>query len=185
MFNFEDVKRLVDCACRALKAENRYLEGCFKERGWLVTENGAGICDNPNERYYQFVIWRELMNSFSWRSRTERDGYDLAFYEGAKSEPIAYAEIKCWWSWNGKSEVRGIRRDLTGKLGIAEHPGVMLILTCHLAEDAKENFDWLAEKLDVDRSAMVTKSFPVSSGPGDEDDWEFAVVGIPVKPAAS
>jgi hypothetical protein len=185
MFNVEDVKRLVDCASRALKAENRYLEGCFKARGWLDSEAGPGICENVNERYHQYVIWRELIRSFPWRARTERGRYDLAFYDGAESEPIAYAEIKGWWSDSGEPELPGIMQDMKGKLGIAPVPGVMLILTRHLAEDAEENFRWLAGKLGVDRGVLVTKSFPVSPGPGDEGDWEFAVIGIPVTPAAS
>jgi hypothetical protein len=63
MFGNEDVKLLVESARRALESENRYLESCFKTRHWS-TENGPGICDNLNERYFQFVIWRELILSF-------------------------------------------------------------------------------------------------------------------------
>jgi hypothetical protein len=113
MFANEDVKRLVECASRALENENRYLESCFKERHWRTTENGPGICDNLNERYYQFVIWRELMKSFPWRPKTERKDYDIAFYDDAKSKLVACAEIKGWWSWSGRQagDCAGSRSD--------------------------------------------------------------------------
>jgi hypothetical protein len=182
MFGNEDVKRLVECASRALENENRYLEGCFKACHWSSCENGPGICDNLNERYYQFVIWRELMLKFPWRSRTERQGYDIAFYD-PKGELAACAEIKGWWSDSGETELPGIKRDLKGKLEIAPVPGVMVILTCHLAEDAEENLCWLADELKMSRSELVTASFPVSAGSGDDGDWEFATIGLLVTPS--
>lgn len=183
-FGSEDVRLLVECARRALKSENRYIESCFNARHWKNTENGPGICDNLNERYYQFIIWRELMRSFRWRPMTERQDYDLAFYDDAKGTFVGCAEVKGWWSESGETEIRGIKRDLRGKLGIAPAPGVMLILTCHENEDAKENLDWLADKLGVRRSDMVTRSFPVSPGLGDKSAWEFAVIGFLVTPSA-
>lgn len=184
MFGNEEVKRLVECAWRALRRENDYIEDCFKKCDWRKTENGPGICDNLNERYYQFVIWRELMSSFPWRPRTEKLDYDLAFYDDAKNEFVGCAEVKGWWSESGELELQGIRRDLRGKLGIAPKPGVMLILTCHETEDSEGNLDWLADKLGVRRSDMVTRSFPVSPGLGDESAWEFAVIGFLVTPSA-
>ena len=33
----------------------------------------SGLRRNTNERYYQFVIWSELMCSFPWLAETERD----------------------------------------------------------------------------------------------------------------
>jgi hypothetical protein len=69
-------------------------------------------------------------------------------------------------------------------LGIAPVPGVMVILTCHGTEDAEDNFCWLADKLGIRRMDMVTASFPVSPGPDDESDWEFAVIGFLVMPSA-
>jgi len=124
------------------------------------------------------------MKSFPWRPKTERQDYDIVFYDDAKSNrPIACAEIKGWWSWSGIAELRGIKRNLKGKLGIAPVPGVMLILTCQLTEDAEENFSWLAGQLGVNRSDMATGSFSVSPGSGDGGDWEFATVGFLVTPS--
>jgi hypothetical protein len=96
VFGNEDVKQLVECARRALEIEDRYIANCFKARRWKGSEHG--ICDNVNERYYQFIIWRELMSSFSWRSKTEYELYDLAFFDNETDTLIAVAEMKGWWS---------------------------------------------------------------------------------------
>ena len=101
-----ELKQLVACARQALERENRYLLNCFTERQWKPGENGPGICDNLNERYYQFIIWRESMRSFPLRSRTERQDYDLAFYDET-GELAAVAEIKGWWSDSGETELPG------------------------------------------------------------------------------
>jgi hypothetical protein len=185
MFGNDDMKLLVEAASRALESENRYIESCFKTRHWKCGENGPGICDNLNERYYQFIIWRGLMSSsFPWHARTERQDYDLAFYDDAKDDLVGCAEVKGWWSESGETEVQGIKRDLKGKLGIAAVPGVMLILTSHPPNIAEENFCWLASRLGVDRNDMVIDQFPVSPGQGDESAWEFAVIGLLVTPPA-
>lgn len=182
MFGKGDVKQVVDCAVRALESEERHLVSCFEARHWDSGDNGPGICCNLNERYYQFIIWRELMKSFPLRSKTERGDYDLAFYDDA-NKLQAYAEIKGRWSDSGKPELPGIKRDLKGKLGIASVPGVMLILTSHERAIAKGNFDWLADQLQVNRNDMVIRSFPVSPGQSNDDDWEFAVIGFLVTPS--
>lgn len=185
MFGNEDVKRLVECARQALEAEDRYLVNCFKARHWRPWRGRPdGIRDSTNERYYQFVIWRELMSSFPWRPRTEIQGYDLAFYDDQTGKPVAYAEIKGWWSFFGKRELPGINRDLTEKLRVLGIPGVMLILTSHPTEVAEENFCWLADELGVSRGDMVIRSFPTSPWPGEEGDTEFAVIGFLANPRA-
>ena len=175
MFGNEDLKRLVECAGRALECEHRYLVHCASERHWRGRP--IGICDNTNERYYQFVVWRALMASFPWRPRTERRGYDLAFYNDETNELVAFAEIKGWWGVSGEQELPGIRRDLE-KLGILRIPGVMLILTCHPKNQAEDNFRWLAEKLGVSRDDIVTHSFDTPSWPDDDHPTEFAVIGF-------
>jgi len=174
MFGNEDLNRLVECAGRALESEDRYLVHCASERHWRG--GPIGISDNINERYYQFVVWRALMASFPWRPRTERQRYDLAFYNDVTNEPVAFAQIKRWWSVFGEAELRGIRRDLE-KLGTRRIPGVMLILTWHSKAKAEDNFRWLAEKLGVSRDDIVTYSFDTLS-PDDDHPTEFAVIGF-------
>lgn len=130
MFGNAEMKQLVEFAKSALDEENHYIEKCFKDRSWKICENGPGICDNLNERYYQFIIWLGLMASpFPWQPRTERLDYGLAFYDGETGKLEAVAEIKGWWSDSGERELPGIKRDLKGKLELAPVPGVMLILT--------------------------------------------------------
>jgi hypothetical protein len=173
MFGRDDVKLLVECAIRALEVEDRHLLSCFKERNWRRGEDGIGIFDNINERYYQFIIWRELMSSFPWRTKTERKGFDFSFYDDSTDKLEAVAEIKGWWSFKGEQELPGIKSDLE-KLRLLVCPGVMLILTSHPSELAKENLHNLAGDLGVSEGDMETRSFH----PNNEKGWEFAVIGF-------
>jgi hypothetical protein len=177
MFGPEDAKTLVECAAHALEAEDRYLLECATTRRWRDRDRPAGICDNINERYYQFVIWRALMRSFPWRPRTEDQRYDLAFYDDEANQLVAVAEIKGWWSSSGRGEIAGIRRDMEHKLGILKIPAVMLILTSQRKADADGNLQWLATQLGVPAASMISRSFDTRPWPGDNKPTEFAVIG--------
>jgi hypothetical protein len=132
MFGNEDVKQLVEFARSALDEENHHIDKCFKERRWKIRENGPGICDNLNERYYQFIIWRGLMASpFPWRPRTERKDYDLALYddETGKLEGVARAagdqagsqrQVRtCFGSWSDAYSHQSAYRRRAGELPLA------------------------------------------------------------------
>jgi hypothetical protein len=179
MFGNKDVKRLVKCAKQALESEDRYIANCFRARRWKGGERG--ICTCWNERYYQFLIWRELMYSFRWRPKPEWNLYDLAFFDNETDAdvPVAVAEIKGWGSYTGLPELDGIRSDIRA-LSLLQIPGVMLVLTAQLVREAEDNFGWLADQLSVSRNNMETASFTIST---DADgDWEFAVIGFMATP---
>ncbi len=173
MFGEDDLKRLIECAKRALEREDRHLLGCFKERRWKGS--GYGICANWNERYYQFLIWSELMRSFRWRPVLEWELHDFAFFDNETDTLAAVAEIKLWASTSGYSEIESIRGDING-FATRNVPGVMLVFTAQLVSEAKDNFDFLAEQLAISRSRMEIDSFPISTT--EEGDWEFALVGM-------
>ena len=85
---------------------------------------------------------------FPWLAETERDLSDFVFYDEA-DKPIAYAEIKGWWSTKGEDEIPGIRHDMNVKLGGRLGGGVMLILGSHGTVNAEDCFRFLADKLAV------------------------------------
>lgn len=178
MFGPEDAVCLVECAAQALEKEDRYLVECAATRQWLCRDRPAGICDNINERYYQFLIWRALMGSFRWRPRTEDQRYDLAFYDDEANRLVAVAEIKGWWSSSGGVELAGIRKDMESKLGIMKIPAMMLILTSQRKKDRDSNLKWLAAELGVRVTSMVIRSFDTNPWPGDRHATEFAVIGF-------
>jgi hypothetical protein len=121
-----------------LEIENRHLASCCKEHHWKGHE--PSICARWDERYYQFAIWRELMSCFRWRPELEWGHHDLAFFDNeADSIPEAIAEIRLWGSENGLAELPSMRTDMD-KFKTRTMPGVMLILTAHLAKDAQGNF---------------------------------------------
>ncbi len=183
MFGKDELKLLVSCAKSALKEEEKYIVGCVAKEHWKF-KDATGICVNLNERYFQFMIWRKLMDGFPFRPETERDRADLAFYDDGTGELVGYAEIKGWWSDEGESELPEIRLDMA-KLRILRPrvPGVMLILTTHPRELAKKNFDALARELGVDRTAMEIDFFDNTAEEGDL--YDFAVIGFIANPGAS
>jgi len=177
VFGDQDVQELVECAGRALKSEERYLTACALAHGWL---NGrVGIRANGDEHYLQSVIWHGLMSSFRWRPETECERRcDFAFYDGGSDKPVAVAELKGWWTPEGKKEIPEIRKDLS-KLAEKNVPGVMLIVTQHAkGEQAKENLHVLANELGVDQARFVTYAFDTYPFPGDDHPQEFAVIGF-------
>jgi len=177
MFGSKDVQGLVDCAGRALEEEDRYLTKIADRRHWL--SGRVGIRVNDNERYYQFLIWRALMDSFSLRPKVEREGrHDFVFYEGEAKRLVAVAELKGWWSDSGEAELPGIRSDMES-LGILEVPGVMLIVTHHAKESAEENLKWLAGELRVSLADLKTYAFDAASlSREDLRPHEFVVIGF-------
>lgn len=150
MFGRDDMKLLVKCASRALETENRYLADCFKARGWKGHEHG--ICENQSERYYQFLIWSELMSAFPWRPKTEYDKWDLVFFDNETDKPAAYAEIKLHFNFEGILHAMD-------RLAEMRKPGVMLILTCWQTRDAKKNLGLFTRRLGVSRAIWRSLRF--------------------------
>jgi len=163
-FGATDLKLLVEVAGEALKTEDSYLLDCTTAPRWQDTP--LGIRENPNERYYQFVIWRQLRRSFPWQSETERYGHDFAFFIAGTEKPVAFAEIKLWWTDLGKSELRGIRRDIE-KLELRSVPAVMLIITWNYKNESERNLKVLANHLNLSRDDLVTHSFDTVPWPGE------------------
>src|SRR5579871_6428610 len=126
VFDNDDLKQFVESAGKALQAEDRYLLDCAAAQRWRIK---TGILENRNERYLQFIIWRELRRSFRWRPEIERRNFDLALCDDHTDKVAAFVEIKCWWSDAGDLEIAGIRRDIEEKLGVLGIPAVMLIIT--------------------------------------------------------
>ena len=178
MFGKRDLTALIERAKRALKAEEDRLTKCITTNQWKFPGR-TGLCCNLDERFLQFLIWRELMSSFRWRPQTEsQDRSDLAFYDNVTDKVVARAEIEGWWSDDGLSEIPGIRMDMA-KLRIKSPgiPGVMLILTTYLKSDGG-GFDTLAEKLGIALEDMEICSFDNSDSTPGSEPWEFSVVGF-------
>ncbi len=114
------------------------------------------------------------MSSFRFRTRTEYELYDFAFFD-SNDALVALAEIKGWWSNSGEPELPGIHKNLEG-LKRLQIPSVMLILTSHLTDEAKENYVWLADRLSIPLANIMTRAFPVCSD--EAGDWQFAVIGF-------
>jgi hypothetical protein len=169
------LRSVVKSAAHALEAEDRHLAHCCKLRRWKLSEHG--ICTFWNERYYQYLIWSELMSSCRWRPVLEWNFFDLAFFdnEADTKTPAAVAEMKLWGSFGGSEELPRIRADIN-QLKVSTYPGMMLIFTAHLIDDAESNFCWLAKQLAIDQNELETASFPILTNYAGK--WEFAVIGF-------
>jgi len=185
-FDKNDLSELVECAKRALEREEQYLAECIKSNRWDFGPTGGLMC-NPNEHYFQFLIWRELMKSFRFRPITEHHKRsDLAFRDKSNNGLVAVAEIKGWWADEKKdqAEVRAIRRDIN-KMQF-ETPSsvkmVMLVLTTYIKEDRKDWFTDLARRLKIPREEIEVRTFD-NTEEGDDERWEFAIGGFFVPPA--
>jgi hypothetical protein len=196
VFEPDDLKALVECAGKALEAEDRYLAETAASRGWVVEKRPRGIRANTNERHYQFVIWRELSASFRWRTETEREvsgsrgAFDLVFFNGGSDQVVGVAEIKVVWGQDCKyneGDIQSIRGDIK-KLAGAGFPGVMLILTGQYCSNRERYLSGLAENLRVEQPEITCRTFDVEPWPGPrtgDKPTEFLVIGFIVKPASA
>ena len=191
MFGSEELNRLVECAARALQCEDAHIQECERRNKWPPGRFGfSGLRRlSGAERYYQAIIWRELISSFpllavmEWRATDKyiKQGClrapgpcDLAFVDTA-GEPVALVEIKTWFGPSGKSELKAIEYDMANKLENLAIPSAELVLTCHGSDNAEDNFQFFACEMQIPRSSLVIKSFLTSPG------CEFAVFGFMVK----
>ena len=174
MFGTQDLKKLVECAGLALMKEDQYLRDCAQRRPW--PGHDVGIRENPNERYYQFIIWRELRSVGPWRCETERHTYDLVLYDDTDKR-VAFAEIKRWWSDSGDPELPGIRNDMA-KLALLSVPGVMLIVTWGYKKERETNLNVLAKELGIERARLETYAFDTVPWQGDDTPTELLIVGF-------
>lgn len=125
------------------------------------------------------MIWRELRRWCRWRCETERQGYDLAFYDDEINELVAYAEIKRWWSDSGNQELPQIQRDIHDKLAHLSIPGIMLVLTWNYKAEAEQNLDILADVLKLPRNEFVSQAFDTVPWPASPNDpTEIMVIGF-------
>lgn len=126
----------------------------------------------PNERYYQFLIWRAILHK--WHAEVEKERWDLTVVaDGARH----VFEMKRWFSEAGFREIPGIRRDIA-KLGLLPH-GYMLIFSANPPKDTDTQLKWLEDKLQgIEKASLVDYRLPTFNGLGNA--IEFWVAGWPV-----
>jgi hypothetical protein len=177
MFSKDDLQELVNIAGYALETEDRFIAGCVATHPELYQGTDfAGILRFNNERYYQFLIARNLMSEFPYRVELERDTYDIVLYAssdaGAK-DFAAVGEIKRWMSTTGEPEIPAIRRDIE-KLKPCRCPTFLLIITSSQPGKTQENIEFLAEKLAIEPSCQ-TEPYVFRTSRGRNDFAEASV----------
>ena len=177
----DSLKGIVDIATLALRDEDEYLLGAVERNSQAYGQESGGLLRINNERYYQFVVARELISKYEFPIDIEKDTYDLVVYEGKKYKTVV--EMKRWMSSTGRTEVAGIKNDINEKLLLANSlSSLMLIYSANPPNVCIEsNVRWLADKLGVDYNLekWYWASFDTKNIEGN--DVVFWVAGFEVK----
>lgn len=134
--SYDFCDELVFRAGLGLEAEDRVIIGAGKVRG----EHG-GLLRIPNERYYQFAVWRSVLSK--WPSVMEQGSYDL-IVDNRSNPPVAIIEMKKWLSSDGEVEIAGIKRDVDKlKKCEAQQRGLMIFSV----NPTDENFSYFENRV--------------------------------------
>ena len=161
-------QELVQTAGSALEIEDRYILGCLAARGG----NGGGLLANQNERYYQFMIWRQLMSR--WDVKTELQTHDLVISYGNGKHAVI--EIKRWFSASGDRELPGIRRDITKMVDNKQcSQAFMMIISVNPLECTSGNLAFLQTEIPrLSGDDATLYKFPTRNGNESVEFWVAA-----------
>ena len=184
----EKLIKLIQLAGIALEREDRFLLRAIAKNQEGYRGAKGGILRFKNERYYQFIIRRELILSYSYPADIEIDTYDLVIKDPNNDKQcLVIAEMKKWMSETGKSEIDGIRKDIE-KLSTAEADHrLMIIFSANPDDDnTKGNIEYLERELRAD--SKVVKALEISEpyvfqtiNPDNGKNEKFWILGIEVR----
>jgi len=182
MFKREDLHRLVvEIAGPALEREDEQVRRALESNSLYPREGYMGLYWNDNERDYQFLIWKALVNSnFPFRVELEKDKRDFTLFDPTGGAVIG--ELKRWYTSGGQGQnLDGIKNDIRERLK-EFCPGFMLITTVHDAGQAKANFDFLAKELGdlgMKREDFEIYTFPtIRFQANNRKTFQFALIGF-------
>lgn len=175
-----DLKKIVALSAEALKIEDTFLLEAKAKQSPLYARDKGGVLAIRNERYYQFIVARYLMEKMTSRIGLEVDRHDIVVYPGASGEYDIAVEMKRWMSHGGVTEIRGIRRDIEDKLARSRAPRrLMLLFSANAIGETKRNLKFLADQLDrQDVDLWETSTFQTIDD--RENDVEFWLAGFQV-----
>lgn len=141
--NFESI---LGHAVRCLEQEDKYL----RSKNILGNqEKSPGILRMMNERYYQFLIWREMIKynfvQLEWKS------HDLAIFDSHESKPGTIIEMKHWFSESGLREIPGIRTDLSKLEKCGASAAGLMVFSANPLEETVRSVEFLEKAVFIDR----------------------------------
>ena len=179
-----EIKAIVEIASNALKEEDSYLSNSVKGNSIYANDQTKGILRFNNERFYQYIIAREMLKVYPGYIDLEKDTHDLVIYGSESNKYKIVVEMKRWMSSGGASELPGIKSDVSEKLSVSNSDkSLMLVFSSNPDKDklTEENIKFLTNEI---RSVGKVYSshfekFPVSYK--SEIDNVFWVAGFEIK----
>ncbi|MEO8657940.1 MAG: hypothetical protein ABI693_05695 [Bryobacteraceae bacterium] len=186
-FTPQHLQRLVDLGGAALQVEDGLIRTSVLAREILRVPFGGlkprfGIRRVENERSYQYLIWRALLNDFEFLVDIEREGnHDFVIWDCANHprKIVAVGEMKRWVSVDGCEELPRIELDIR-KLKLAEREGVrgfILLATAFRVGSLAEQEGFLYDKLKISAKCLRHYKFE-SLYEGASDRIEFGLLGF-------
>ncbi len=120
--------RIVETAAEELEKEDEALREAVESNLLMGGPDRSGILRFNNEHYYKFVVARGLLRSMPYRVEAERGYHDLVLTVPQRDERVAVIEMKRWMSKEGREELSGIRKDIEGKLAMANAAHRLMII---------------------------------------------------------
>ena len=165
-----DVINIGGCA---LEAEDRELRGIYRTKG-----QHGGLLRTDFERYYQFVVWKSLLEKYDAQIEYRHEGslVDLVINQ---NEMLHIFEMKKW-------QEEGIRKIIPDipRIQKFQGGGYLLIFSANPEEFTAENLRWFEEQLrEIEPPACIHSfetKFPIHIG----KPYEFWFAGWKVRPRA-
>jgi len=171
------LNKLTIRAGAALEAEDRLIMGSGHVRGEV-----GGLLRLPNERYYQFILWRAVLSS--WAAKVEEERHDLVIFDPEETAKyLVIVEMKKWMSEDGEREIPWIVEDIR-RLSSCESPNSALIIFSENPKgDMETNLAWLEERIfpNAPPPKHETYCFPTFSPYNPRDAWEFWIAAWPIR----
>lgn len=188
-FTKDHLDKLVQLGGAGLREEDAFIRAAVLRRSELQEGFGAhkarfGIRRPDNERFFQYLVWRGLLESFDFCVEVERgNNYDFVVWHSGQPPIIAVGEMKQWVSPTGLPEIPGIKRDIK-KVKASGYPGFILLTTVSERGNLDQQLrTGLCPQLRIDPDRIARYTFETLFE-GSTDEREFALLGFMAEDSA-
>jgi hypothetical protein len=152
------LQKLTAIACDTLRDEDNLLRGSACNNASYINDK-RGILLFNYERYFQCLIARNFLASFSHKINLEWNYHDLVLTSPTENESIII-EMKRWMSGNGKPELPKMRYDIH-KLRTSKLIGkkILMVFSVNPLKSTESNLKSLLDELNVDIQNCAHQGF--------------------------
>ena len=169
-------ENITNVACEALEEENREIYGIIFKNDQAYKGCHKGILHFNNERFYQYLIAKNIAKHLGGFVKTEHEYHDVVLVNH-DANLSAVIEIKRWMSATGEPELPKIANDVT-KLRSSKVQGekILLVISSNPTGSTNENSRILLEKTAISQCKKSIKAFPAINGNNEIIDiWVMCI----------